>query len=117
MLEILQGELVGVDDTIPSIILGKHFIDTQGYSVTNNIMYQENKLTILLGTNGQTSSSCNTEHIYCQYFAIKDLVDHGEMSIEHCPTDKMWADMLTEVLSGKTLHGDMGGANVYGCRI
>ncbi len=23
------------------------------------------------------------------------------MSIEHCPTDKMWADMLAKPLSGK----------------
>ncbi len=44
--------LVGVDDTIPSIMWGKHFIKVQGHKVTDNILYQDNKWTILLATNG-----------------------------------------------------------------
>ncbi len=54
-----------------------------------------------MATNGCASSSCNTKHIHHVYFAIKDLVDHGELSIKHCPTDKMWADVLIKPLSGK----------------
>ena len=89
-----------MDNAIQSIMQGEHFIKAQGYEVMDNILYQDNKFTILLATNGRVSSSCNTKHIHCQYFAIKDLVDCGELSIEHCSTDKMWADVLIKPLSG-----------------
>ena len=52
-----ECELVGIDDAIPSILWGKHFIEAQGYTVTHNILYQDNKSTILLATNGFSSSS------------------------------------------------------------
>ncbi len=60
-----EGELVGVDDAIPSIMWGKHFIKAQGYDLTDNILYQDNKLTILLATNERAPSLHNTKHIYC----------------------------------------------------
>ena len=33
---------------------------------------------------------------------IKDIGDHGEMTLEHAPMNKIWADMLTNLLHGKT---------------
>jgi hypothetical protein len=34
------------------------------------------------------------------FFFIKDRVDVGEMRIIDCPTDNMWADVLTKPLQG-----------------
>ncbi len=59
-----KEELVGVDDAITSIMLGKHFIEAQAYDVTHNILYQYHKSTILLATNGRASSLRNTKHIH-----------------------------------------------------
>jgi hypothetical protein len=36
-----------------------------------------------------------------EIFFVKDCVDRGELSIEHMPTDQMWADINTKPLQGK----------------
>ena len=52
-----EAEIIGIDDAIPSMMWGKYFIEAQGYMVEHNILFQDNKLTILLATNGRMSSS------------------------------------------------------------
>eukprot|EP00804_Cyclotella_cryptica_P031175 CCRYP_011748-RA/>CCRYP_011748-RA protein AED:0.26 eAED:0.26 QI:0/0/0/1/0/0/5/0/530 len=84
-----EGELVGIDDALPLILWARYFIEAQGYSVEQNIMYQDNKSTILLANNGRWSSSRKTKHIKSRYFLIKDKVQSGEVSVEHRATDKM----------------------------
>jgi len=59
-----ESELIGIDDVIPSIMWLLYFIKAQGYEVTQNILYQDNKSTILLATNGRMSSSKQTKHIH-----------------------------------------------------
>jgi hypothetical protein len=96
-----EGELVGVDDAMAWILWCKYFIEAQGYTVEQNVLYQDNKSTILLATNGRWSSSKRTKHIKSRYFFVKDCVDRGELTVEHMPTDKMWADINTKPLQGK----------------
>jgi hypothetical protein len=57
------GELVGIDDALPAILWARYFIESQGYTVEENVLYQENKSTILLANNGRWSSSKRTKHI------------------------------------------------------
>ena len=40
------------------------------------------------------------KHIKAKFFFIKDKVDNGEMQIIDCPTEQMWADVLTKPLQG-----------------
>jgi len=96
-----EAELVGIDDAIPSIMWGKHFIEDQGYTVSHNILYQDNKSTILLARNGFSSSSKRTKHIHHRYFLVKDLIDRGEVEVKYAPTDEMWSDVFTKPLMGK----------------
>ena len=96
-----EGELVGVTDAMAWILWCKYFIEAQGYTVEQNILYQDNKSTILLATNGRWSSSKRTKHIKSRYFFVKDCVDRGELTVEHMPTDKTWADINTKPLHGK----------------
>jgi hypothetical protein len=96
-----EGELVGIDDALPLILWTRYFIESQGYTVEENILYQDNKSTILLANNGRWSSNKRTKHIKSRYFFIKDKVESGEISIEHRPTDKMWSDVLTKPKQGK----------------
>jgi hypothetical protein len=79
----------------------RYFIEEQGYTVEQNILYQDNKSTKLLAKNGRWSSSKRTTHIKSRYFFIKDKVDSGEVNVEYVPTDKMWSDMLTKPKQGK----------------
>ncbi len=52
-----ESELVGVDDMMPSILWTRYFLMSQGYNVRDNILFQDNKSTILLERNGKASSS------------------------------------------------------------
>ena len=79
---------------------GKYFIEGQGYTVTSNILYQDNQSCILLATNGRMSSSRRTKHIQHRYFLVKDLVDRGELEVRYMPMDQMWSDVLTKPLMG-----------------
>ena len=67
------------------------------------ILFQDNKSTILLATNGRWSSSKRTKHIKSRYFFVKDKVEAGEVSIEYRPTDQMWSDVLTKPKQGAAL--------------
>jgi hypothetical protein len=101
-----EGELVGIDDALPSILWARCFIESQGYTVEQNILYQDNKSTILLANNGRWSSSKRTKHIKSRYFFIKDCVDRGEVSVEYQPSDKMYSDVLTKPKQGKAFCKD-----------
>jgi hypothetical protein len=78
-----EGELVGLDDALPLLLWARYFLEALGYTIEFNIVYQYNKLTILLATNGRWSSSKRTKHIKSRCFFIKDKVDSGEVTIEH----------------------------------
>lgn len=91
---------MGVDDTLPLILWAWYLIKAQGYMAEQNIMYQDNKSTILLANNGRWSRSRCTKHIKSRYFFIKDKFQSGEVSVKHRPTDSMWSDMLTKPKQG-----------------
>ena len=81
-----EAELVVVDDAIPQMMWGKYFIEAQGYTVDHNILYQDNKSTIQLATNGRKSMSRRTKHICHRYFLVKDKISMGGLEIKYAPT-------------------------------
>ena len=46
-----ESELVGADDALPAALWSKYFIEAQGYTVTQNIMYQDNQAALRLEVN------------------------------------------------------------------
>jgi hypothetical protein len=54
-----------------------------------------------LEKNGRVSSSRLTKHIKAKYFLIEDYYDADEINVRFCPTNKMWADVLTKPLQGQ----------------
>jgi hypothetical protein len=97
-----ESELVGVDDMMPSILWTRYFLKAQGYGVSDNIIFQDNRSSMLLERNGKTSSSKRTKHINVRYFFITDRISKGEVRIEWCPTKDMVADFMTKPLQGST---------------
>ncbi len=51
--------------------------------------------------NSRMSSSQRTTNIKAKYFLIKDYCDAGVINVKFCPTDQMWADILTKPLQGQ----------------
>ena len=43
-----------------------------------------------------------------KYYLIKDKVDRGEITIEHCPTEQMWADINTKPKQGAVFRAFKG---------
>jgi hypothetical protein len=80
----------------------------QGYDMEPSLLYQDNMSTILLETNGRASSSKRTKHIKVKYYLIKDKVDRGEITIEHCPTEQMWTDINTKPKQGTVFRAFRG---------
>ena len=77
-----ESELVGDYDALPAALWGKYFIEAQGYTVTQNIMYQDNQATLRLEANGNFSRSKRTKHIKAQYFFITDSISHGNIEVQ-----------------------------------
>ena len=95
-----EAEIVGVDDSLAYILWARYFLQEQGYDMEPSLLYQDNMSAILLETNGKASSSKRTKHIKIKYFSIKDKIDQGEITVEHCPTEQMWTDINTKPKQG-----------------
>jgi len=95
-----ESEIVAADDFMPAVCWTRYFLMAQGYHVKDNILYQDNKSSILLETNGKASSSKRTKHINIRYFFITDRVKSNELSVVWCPTGNMIGDYATKPLQG-----------------
>ena len=96
-----ESEVVSVDDVLPQMLWTLYFLEAQGYKIDDNILYQDNKSSILLETNGRGSSGKRTRHINVRYFFIADRVKSKEVRIEHCPTGIILDDYFTKPQQGK----------------
>jgi hypothetical protein len=95
-----ESELVGVDDMMPIVVWSRYFLMAQGYGVTQNLLLQDNKSSMLLEKNGRASSGKRTRHINIRYYFVTDRVNMKEIEIEWCPTKDMVADFMTKPLQG-----------------
>ena len=96
-----EAELVGADDASTMILWTRLFMEAQGYEVKDNILYQDNKSTILLFENGKRSSGKRTRHMNIRYFFLTDQIEKGNLRVEYCPTTEMIGDFFTKPLQGK----------------
>ena len=76
-------------------------MEAQGYTTENNIIYQDNKSTILLAKNERMSAVKNSKHIKNRFFLITNKVVQGYLKIEHKGPDEMWGDVNTKPTQGK----------------
>jgi hypothetical protein len=79
------SELVALDNALTTILWALYFIKAQGYSIEQNIIFEDNMSTINLFLNGTFLSSKRTKHIKARYFFIKDKVEEGGVEIRYCP--------------------------------
>jgi hypothetical protein len=89
------AEVVAVDVVIKSVLWTKRFLESQGYNVKKNVIYQDNKSAILLESNGRKSAGQRSRHLNIRYFFITDQKEKGNINIEFCPTDHMTSDYMT----------------------
>jgi hypothetical protein len=94
----------GLHDKTSDILWTHNFLEAQGYTITANYVYQDNMSTLSLAENGYVSSSKRTKHIKAKYFFIRHYHCSGKIDLQYCPTEEMWADILTKPLQGSKFH-------------
>ena len=72
----------------------------QGYTVENNVLYQDNKSAVPLAKNGCMLAGKARKHINNKYFLIADEIAQDELTVQHRGTNSMWADGNTKPLQG-----------------
>jgi hypothetical protein len=92
-----ESEIIGLYDKIGNVLWTRQFLEAQGYKIKTNIVYQDNMSTLSLG-------SKRTKHIKAKYFFIRHFHNSGELDLQYCPTEHMWADVLTKPLQGAKFH-------------
>ena len=95
-----EREIIGLNDKISDVLWTRQFLEAQGYKINTNIVYQDNMSTLSLAKNGYISSSKRTKHIKAKYFFVCRYHNASEIDLQYCPTEQMWADVLTKPLQG-----------------
>ena len=95
-----EAELVAVDDVMSQILWTKLFLDSIGYKVEKNILFQDNKSSIILEENGRRSVGKRNRALNIRYFFVTDQVQKGNLEIQYCPSEKMVADFMTKPNQG-----------------
>jgi hypothetical protein len=98
------AELVACDDASTKILWTPLFMEAQGYKTRKNVLYQDNKQTILYLENGRKSTSKRTRAINIRYFHLTDQCEKGNINVQWCPTKEMLGDPMTKPLQGKEFH-------------
>ena len=93
-----ETELVGADDFMPAICWTHYFWKAQGYRISDNALFQDNKISILLEKSGKASSRKRTKRIKIWYLFITNRVSQGDVSLVWCPTGDMIGDFMTKPL-------------------
>jgi hypothetical protein len=80
----------------------RYFVKCQGYNINKYVIFQDKMSALLLEKNSRMSSSQCPKYITeAKYFLIKDYCDAGVINVKLCPTNQMWADVLTKPLQGQ----------------
>ena len=95
-----ETELVGNDDFMLAISWNPYFLKAQGSRVLDNVLFQDNRRSIILEKNEKSSSSKHTKHITIWYLFITDRVSQGNVSLVWCTTGDMIRDFMTKPLQG-----------------
>ena len=95
-----ESELVSITDVLGIIGWCRYFMEAQGYTIENKILYQDNKSTILLSKNGRMLAGKNSKHIKNRFLLITDKLAQSEIEIRRMGTKSMWADVNTKPVQG-----------------
>jgi hypothetical protein len=82
--------LIAADEVVGPMLWRKLSLESQGYPVKENILFQDNRSAILLEENGQKSVTKRSRHLNIRL-----------LKIEFCPTDLMQGDYVSKPLHGK----------------
>jgi hypothetical protein len=75
-------------------------MNAQGYK-PHTILAKDNESEIRMLNNGKESCTSNSKHVAIKFFWCTDRIKNGNITVRHCPTEKMVADYMSKPLQGK----------------
>ena len=78
-----ESEIIGLYDKASNILWTRTFHEAQGYTITNNIVFQDNMSTLSLAQNGYVSNSKRTKHIKAKYSFICHYHNSHELDLQY----------------------------------
>ena len=95
-------ELGSIADVLGIMTWSKYFMKAQGYTIKNNMLYQDNKSTVLLAKTSCMLAGKTSKHIKNILFLITDTIAHDEFTVHHRGTELIWTDGNTKPLQGNS---------------
>ena len=95
-----EAELIGTIEYVPFNVWMFMFLESQGYEIKKNIIFQDNQSTIRMANNRRDSYTGNSRHINIHHFFVKDRFNKGEIEAKYCPTHLMIAEYFTKPMQG-----------------
>jgi hypothetical protein len=84
---------------MPQMLWTLYFLEAQGYKINGNVLYQDNKSSILAGDQRTwIQRKTNQAHERSVFLYVADRVKSKEIRTEYCPTGIMVADYFTKPL-------------------
>jgi hypothetical protein len=95
-----ETEHVGTSEYLPKPVFFELFMGAQGYK-PHTTLAKDNESEIRMLLNGKASCTSNSKHVAIKYFWCTDRIKKGNISVRHCPTEKMIADYMSKPLQGR----------------
>ena len=96
----VESYIVGEDDTLPGLHWMRYFIEAQGLTVYEYVMYQEKLSVILLEKNECKLGSQSTKHIQVHYFFYQRSYCGWGRNFGTLPNDKYACRSLHKTSAG-----------------
>ena len=77
-----EAELIGVSDVLPYNLWTLYFLQSQGYNLDDNTVFQDNESAIRLEKNGRRSAGIKSRHINIRFFGSR-TARIGSISISY----------------------------------
>ena len=71
-----------MDNNLLISLWTRYFIEAQGFTVVEPVMYQDKIISMFLEKNGQNMITHLTKHIWVRHFFIKDWVAIGNVTLK-----------------------------------
>ena len=95
-----ETEHVGTSEYLPKAVFFELFMTAQGYP-PKTTLGKDNISEIQMMLNGKRPCTSNSSHVAIKYFWSTDRIKNGNITVKHCPTEKMIADYMSKPLQGK----------------
>ncbi len=97
-----ETKVVGAGDYLPFTLWTIQFMAEQGHNIKHKHYFQDNQSAMRLEKNGLKSVGEKSRHIHIRYdIFITNAIKKEDITITHCPTQRMIADYFTKPLQGK----------------